>query len=389
MDASLIAGGEPLRAPVEPPPAAERGKALPLRIAQAIARLLTSAQPWAMQLGSAERDLLAKIIGLADRRQPKTPISVSRHTLAERLGVSRPTIQRLLQRLQTLGWIERDQIKSRRWGFQRGTIALTDQALQTLFDDIDETDHVPPEVKTRSDHTRNADVSAVNHALLDTEQCIHRQPQGGFLDNPTLITPSQASQACAPSQRQDALAAGRWTPSIPQPLHGLLQVGISPAGVCALMREATRLGQRLEHIWDCVQSSVAKARNPFAYLRSLIQQPRDWQALRQQRNEATQRQQQISAEQAQQSDRMRWLREMDGKRLLDAQGRALIVMGSVIQVMRSDADGILRPAGVWPATAERIDTLRNGVASGEVRRPDAALCHNTAAPSHEKNVPAR
>lgn len=389
MDATLIARDEPLRAPVDSPPATERGKALPLRIAQAIARLLTSAQPWAMQLGSAERDLLAKIIGLADRRQPQTPICVSRHTLAERLGVSRATIQRLLQRLQALGWIERDQIKSRRWGFQRGTIALTSQALETLFDDIEPVQAASPQNPPSPPHSSSGDVSTVKHALLDTEQCIHRQPQGGFSGHQALSDEGRTSQPCPRPQRPSHQATGRWMPSIPPSLQGLLQAGISPAGVCALMREATRLGKRLEHIWDCVQCCAAKARNPFAYLRALIQQPRDWLALRQQRDEAALRQQQVSAEQVQQSERMRWLREMDGKRLLDGQGRVLIVMGSAIQVMRPDASGILRPAGVWPATAERIDALRNGIASGAVRRPDAALCHNTAAPSHEKNVPAR
>lgn len=349
--------------PHEDPP--QRAARLPARIACAIARLMTSIAPWSLQLDSAERELLARLVGLADKHNPAQPIAVGRQTLAERLRCSRATVQRLLLRLEQLGWIERDQIKSRRLGFQVGTITLSQVAVERLFDEPDDrceaaTQPAPGQVQRHpASTTRHGDdVSGLRHALLETGiQCIHRQPRSGLVANPHVD-----KSASPPSPRQQSTK--KLMPRIPQALGFLLDVGISPTGLCALMRMAREQGQRLEDIGRAVLHGLRKAKNPFAYLRSLLTHPRDWTALA-----AHQQRREQAEHEAEQHRRRRanvdaWLASMEGRQVLDrANGRILQFVGRVALVFVQQ-DGKHLPQGGLPISDSTAEALMRGLGTG-------------------------
>lgn len=337
-----------------PTPSSAPSPRLPDRIAHAIARLLTSIKPWALELQSAERDLLAKIIGLADRREPGQPIAVGRQTLADRLGVSRPTVQRLLSRLEQLGWIERDQVKSRRWGFQTGTINLTTQAVSRLFD----TETVAANDSEGADSAQA--VSATNHAYQDSGiQCLHRQPRGS-LSYPQKGSPGQSNEWSSKNGRP-------WTPRLPESLGGLVKDGISATGICKLMKEARQRGHRLDDIVQAAAEGIRKARNPFAYLRALIHQPRDWSVAMRRREEEVNQTKAESAVVKRRNEAYEWLKGVDGRMLAEmGSNRTVSVFGRVAILHQTNPDGTRTNLGAQPLTLEAIEVMRRRFEAGEL-----------------------
>lgn len=361
----------------------ERAAYLPVRIAQAVAKLLTSTQGWAIDLGCAHRSLLARIVGLADRDQPGNQIYVRRTTLADWIGASLATVQRLLLGLQEAGWIERDQVKSRARGFQVGEIRLTPLAVDRLFVDAGpgpSPSHgsTPSRAKPYADSRR----SSVTDALLDTQQCLHRQPGEGSLNKKSVATtigpegdaPETPSDMSSDMSRDassipSAAEAPRqhkrvFLPRLPGSLQWLKDVGITPAGICSLMAKARDAGSRLEDVAAAAKNALSKARNPFAYLHALIAQPRDWKALAQRLSAKEVEEKEMSQAQQADADLIAWAREIDGSVLSRADRRtSYAIMGRVACITQDGA-----PKGSFSLTLGVLKKMRADVDSGCLTR---------------------
>lgn len=340
---------------------------LPSRIAQAVGRLLTSTHDWALELCCAQRSLLARIVGLADKQDPARDIHVRRTTLASWIGVSVATIQRLLLSLEQAGWITRDQVKSRRRGFQVGEIRLTELAIHRLFApgaaahaersaDRDARTARPASAQDApvaqkpatpsSAHSPQSNPvflrqSALSDALLDTQQCLHRQPDTGSSKN----------------HIQEASTAARrraFHPNLPSGLHWLQSVGIKPSGICALMRRATDAGNRLEDVAKAAKKSLQQAKNPFAYLHALAVQSRDWSAAASKAVEQMENKRQADHQAEKEKQIWSWIHDLNGSSLVKTDGsRRYTLLGRVAMVTEGG-----QPKGAMPLTAQMAEKLK-------------------------------
>lgn len=282
---------------------------LPLSIAHAITRVISGVVD---SLTMMERMVMAHIISLANKDQPGKPIYVRKLTLANRLQLSEPSLRRYLSALQKRGWIEREQFISRAAGAQVGTLTLTKAAVDAFF-------QAPPEstpAKAKSadqpvfDRAKSSDAS-----LVIPKQCLsrHHLPAG------LSFTPEEAEEAR----------------KVPSPLWWLLQF-MKPKGIFRLMREAKLSGTLLETVANAVRDAVPKARNAFAYLRSLLGKDRDWNFYAS-RAAAEQAKQVVEEQKAEiQAKRKHAATDLQGCTLLDSKtGRYLLPIGSSLLLFES------------------------------------------------------
>lgn len=230
--------------PAAPDGSTERD--LPALLQRALARLLRRTGEIA-KLSRTEREVLSEVIRCADRRDLLAPIFVRRTTLAERLSCSEPTVTRALSALVHKGWITRDQVKSRRRGFQVGSIELTPQALLWL--------EMPSPDPVRQPEAQNGALreSQMSHALLDPKEQSKRQPADAA---PSTSRPRPGE--------------------VPATLQWLVTIGLSKWAVFRLMRCARDAGALLEDVVTACRDQIARANNPFAYLTKLLGLDRDW-----------------------------------------------------------------------------------------------------------------
>lgn len=221
-------------------PLPERDLPLPIQ------RACTRVQFWRAgpfdALGARDRAVLAEVIRCVDRKRPQQAVYIRRDTLAHREGCSVPTITRALARLASLGWIVRDQVKSRLRGFQVGSVELTSAAVAWLG-------LLEPSPTLREspviDASRSSDI-----------QCIHRQPPAaGLIEKHGTKT--------SPGELPDAL---RW----------LEHANVSRSGVFLLMGLARKRGVLLETVVSACREQILAARMPFAYIRDLLALDKDW-----------------------------------------------------------------------------------------------------------------
>lgn len=233
--------------------------ALPPLIAQAVA-CVAMGRVDLKGVSLQARSLLCAIIGCADKADLSRSITVSRQRLCEYLQLSRSSVQRLLSELTGAGLLRTAQVKSRRFGFQVGTIDLA------------------------------ADLAAQLGALIQPAASQQRSPQrpqkepGG---EPSRVSPVAHAYQEAVSDKSSTKSKGacgarfvdnpcRGVARLPQDLEVLLQKGISPAAICKLMGLAKRQGQRLQHVCEAAKAGIEGARNPVAYISSLLKRGLDW-----------------------------------------------------------------------------------------------------------------
>jgi hypothetical protein len=224
---------------------------LPLSIQRACTRIqFWRAGPFE-GLGARDRAVLAEIVRCVDRRQPHQAVHVRRDTLAAREGCSVPTITRALARLVSLGWVKRDQVKSRVRGFQVGSVELTAEAIAWLG-------LLEPFEKAPSPPLCESPV--IDASGSSGIQCIHRQPPVG------------GSSEKHPQQPVSKAKPGE----IPASLQWLVECNVSRNGVFLLMRLARQRGVLLETVATLCRQQIESARMPFAYLRDLLGRDKDW-----------------------------------------------------------------------------------------------------------------
>lgn len=289
---------------------------LPARIAQAVARITLGRHNDLARLDAQQRALLAHIVSCADKADFSRPITIARDTLAQRLGCSRATVQRLLASLVAAGLVMTRQVKSRRLGFQVGSITLTQRLVDIL---------------SAGEPQR---VSAVQHAY---QEC-----------------PSKSSSKSKP--------AGFF--SIPASLQHLAK-RLSPAAICKLMALARRAGLRLQDVCAVAADGLAAAREPFAYLRKLIFSGRDFAYIAQQRQEERQQQQrEEQRRQACEQQRSRLL-QYEGRYLRDVRSNLLLLIsGNAALVFEGNRPE--RTRGAMPLNDANIERLLAGLSCGEV-----------------------
>ena len=252
---------------------------LPLPIQRACTRIqFWRAGPFEA-LGARDRAVLAEVIRCVDRKRPQQAVYVRRDTLADREGCSVPTITRALARLATLGWIVRDQVKSRIRGFQVGSVELTLEAIAWLG-------LLEPSPALRESPVIDASSSF-------NIQCIHRQP-------PAAGAVKKEVRKAKPGE-------------LPSGLQWLEHAKVSRNGVFLLMGIARKRGLLLETVVGLCREQILAARMPFAYIRDLLALDKDWERAAGSLNES-------KASEAQEREREAACRER-GVRLQNAAGQ--------------------------------------------------------------------
>lgn len=248
MLATTVESRAELRPAIDPTEMVERD--LPLTIMRAIARAMAWRDGGFAALGKKERCMLVEIIRCISKDRPSHEIYIRRNTLALRLDYSLATVTRLLARLEELGWIARDQVKSRVEGFQVGSISLTNLAVTWLGFESH-----PPKAQRRS-----SVIDACSNSIEEKkEQSCKRQllQADGHVDNSTR-------GGKAPTRVK-----------LPASIAWLAEY-MSPFGVCKLMKDARGKGLLLEDVTSQCADQIRASRNRFAYIRSLLGLDRDW-----------------------------------------------------------------------------------------------------------------
>lgn len=235
-------------------------QALPPRIAQAVACIALGRHALVQPLSAPSRLLLATIVSCADKDDLSRPITVSRQRLGEMLGCSRASVQRLLAVLVQTGLVRTTQIKSRRLGFQVGTIELASALVRDL-QSFGST-HATKPASLRG--------SAPTHA---SEEAVEEK---------------SSSKSNAPCQARPVENSRPDRRRLPGGLQVLLDAGLSHRAIVALMALAKRAGQRLQHVCKAAADGIQQARNPFAYVRSLLTRGLDWAWIVRQKAQAQQ-----------------------------------------------------------------------------------------------------
>lgn len=329
------------RLPTLPPrlelPAALAEKDLPATIQRACTRVQFWREGPFAALKARDRAVLAEVVRCVDRKQPALPAFVRRDSLAERESCSVPTITRALSRLAELGWLLRDQVKSRSRGFQVGSVQLTDAAIAWLG-------LLTP---TLNDLCESPVIDASGES---GNQCIHRQ--------------STPSELLAKSPENRHSVGRKKSGAVPDALRWLEQVRISRAGVFMLMGLARRKGLLLETVTTACRTQIEQARQPFAYVRDLLALDRDWgRVVQQQEDEA-----QLSARQAQADEhRVRLaarLEALEGLWFLSPAKQQLVrAESAVFRIHEMDAQG---RAGVSLGVAPQAEAILKAIDAGRL-----------------------
>lgn len=223
---------------------------LPQVIVRAIARVMTFRGGFFSRLDRSDRCALIEVVRCISKDRPRDPVFIRRDTLAVRLDCSLATVTRTLARLEELGWIVRDQVKSRIRGFQVGSICLSDEAFKLLGFDTQEALRQSPMTDACS---------------ISFKQSLKRQPEH--------VGPSDFPRAKVPAKQGTA--------SLPSSLSWLLS-GMTPWAVCKLMSIARSRGVMLEVVTNQCQKQIQAAQNMFAYVKTLLKQDKDWAYIAQQ-----------------------------------------------------------------------------------------------------------
>jgi hypothetical protein len=273
--------------------------------------------------------MLVEILRCLSKESPEQEMFVRRETLAIRLGCSLPTITRTLARLESQGWINRDQVKSRIRGFQVGSIALTKKAIMWLGFE-------PSAQKAQR-------CSPVIDACSSFQkQSLQRQlqPAAGSVDKPSKST--------------TAVGAVR----LPQSLAWLTE-HISPFGVCKLMKVAREKGLLLEDVTTPCATQIQQAKNGFAYIRKLLGIDRDWHSQRQEADAAVLQATAISVKKAALEERVK---NIENQAYLGHDGFVRKVQrGVAVLYDLKEASALLgRNRGVCPIGESFFDAIQDG-----------------------------
>ncbi|MCX8016539.1 MAG: hypothetical protein N2690_01355 [Rhodocyclaceae bacterium] len=139
---------------------------------------------------------------------------------------------------------------------------------------------------------------------------------------------------------------------IPQSLRWLVDLGLNPRAIVALMALAKRRGAQLQDVCAAACDGLRRARQPFAYLAKLLRLDRDWAWAAKHKE---QQQRRHEDEQRQQSERCRLrqqLLDLQGKTLIDrARGIKLLIGGSAALVMSLSSSAV---SGAVPLSDENL-----------------------------------
>jgi hypothetical protein len=193
------------------------------------------------ELSTQERSLLCRIIRNVNATEPSASIRIANETLAIAMKVSDRTIRRIKVQLEAKGWFSRSQIQSRRYGMQISDVWLSSQALNALG-------------LTNTPAQAREDFHATEHSTAKP----------------------QPSELLANGSKQ-VPATTCFTDELPADLIELRDVaGLTVGGIRLLMGLASRSGTKLGLIFTATRDLVLASREPFAYLKKLIQSGRDW-----------------------------------------------------------------------------------------------------------------
>lgn len=307
---------------------------LPPSIQRAIARVSTVASEIVLAaLDLRDRWVLIQLIRNVSLDDPYTPVTIRKSTLARQLGCSEATVYRSLAKLERAGWFARSQVKSRRTGFQVGCCVFSAEAIKWLG------------LAEPAQH-RTARRSSVRDAC-----CISVELRS------QLSTKGQPAAAEALGKKgKAAIAADK----VPSDVRWLVEAKrVSPFGVFALMREATKHGHRLSNVVAACRSAVEQATNAYAFVKRLVSQPRDFAYLaaeQRYRVEHAERQARQEREDTQLAASLQGSWWHDAKR-----GRILKVRGEFVEI--AEPREAVRPLGALLAVVPIRDILqpvRNG-----------------------------
>jgi hypothetical protein len=224
----------------------------PSIIQTALARLGSSLAAGLDQLTSRQRFVLVWLARNISVKDPAASVAIRVETLANASRTSVRTTHRDLAALVELGWITRTQVMSRRHGMQVAETTFTQHALQFmgLLD-------VRPTRQSSASATV-ADPEGNSFSAVSYE----RQPIPGRVENeqpeqPTAVTSTD-------------------TRPVQDDVKPLVECGLKPGQVFALMGAATEAGHRLGHIVAAALPLIRKAKSVYGYVKSLIAQDRDW-----------------------------------------------------------------------------------------------------------------
>lgn len=304
---------------------------LPLTISRAISRAMTWRDGEFAQLSLAERGMLVEVLRCVSRKQPEKGAFIRRDTLAIRLACSVATVTRVLARLEELGWILRDQVKSRVRGFQVGSIALTKAASTWLGL------HLPSPIAQRQ--------APVSDACRTPLQSLQRQ------------LPQAASPVDESTSKPHDTDAAR----LPEALRWLVEK-VTPFGIFKLMGLARQRGLLLEAVTQQCQAQIRSAHNGFAYIQGLLALDKDWAYIAQTQAEKAA----AVGEGAQVRDQLaEFAKSLEGRDFVRADGAVCKVRAGWVTVFAA-ADAISRiaaPMGSRPIDAAFVQ----GIESGELR----------------------
>ena len=334
-----------------------KARFLPAQLIQARAEALNPRN--CQDLTRTSRQALYGILAFFNIRNPTEPIFASRETLcAEAMLGSQPTLYRALADLVTLGYIRREQ--SRCWGkstygqYSVSRIWLEDKALRLLK-------LVPETISTKetcdSDHVTNNTFSDQKSEQLITQNTtanlrpttltppsFQQQPSITLRDGLLMSEPTKGKQ---PIQEQPAPSASTQPPApcnsdfvqknkkqkfnIPPELHVLQTLGLSEIRICALMKQARQagipntLGVIVKTTWYRLEKLRSSAL--FAYLTTLIRQPKDWVSLANKKEQEQQQALQAQTEKQETTHKLRTLsKHYVGQMALHIDGRNLGVL---------------------------------------------------------------
>lgn len=339
-------------------------KDLPSLIQAAASRALFWRHGSFAQLDFRDRSVLAEVLRCVCIKSPSIPVYIRRTTLAERLSCSVPTITRALSKLASLGWINRDQIKSRARGFQVGSITLTEQAISMLgLNNIPASKTPTSQYKPNpSDQKvipkKNLRESSVIDACLDSkEQSLQRQlaHAPGSVDNSeNAQMPTADGLKFGPKDPKRIPESFRW-------LHTELKISIF--GIFKLMRMASAQETRLEHIAAAARDAIKASAAPFSYIASLIKLDRDWEWLAfQTRTKDAEKRAEITRERERAAAPKAWA-PLNGQYLIDkARAVAWHVCEDIAMGFRLDGEQISRTAiGARPMTLGFMKAISQGL----------------------------
>lgn len=246
-------------------PEVEQPRFLPRAIQRALDRVLAIQAEVAGALvrpTKVNQLVLQQLLRCADAVHHYSPIIVRKETLANLLGVSKPTVDRALKALEQGGWITRTaQCKSRRRGFQVGQIVLSELAIAYLF---------PRQNPQRKGQGAVADQASEKN--LCESKTIHAL-QDSSVSKETASLSSKERHPAARSVFDESRA---------QQIEPNLQVLLdyfTPKVINWLKGEATRHGKMLEHIVLATRRHFGRVKNLKRYLLACIMRETDFAAI--------------------------------------------------------------------------------------------------------------